>query len=119
MQLTPRNFELLNAMEIPIWVQRDRNSTDNNSVNEHIPVPEGVAESQIFTDVLKALALTIEEICITDEQIDLGASLWCFTDKPQITFVGNKLLTPSHSIISANNQLKKTLWQTLQSNLIN
>ena len=112
MHLSPRQFNLLKEMNIPVWVRRN-SSLQHAPDNNLLAVPESIHEQQIFQDVIHALNLAIEDIKVTTKHIDLGTTLWQFSQGSEFSFTHNTLTTPELSQIAQSNELKIQLWQTL------
>ena len=115
--VSQQSFEKLTAMGITLYQQRDNDeqTIENNAqlAVELLKIEKSEIDNQFFQDVLLALNLSIGDITLNDNKIDLGLFNWFFGQEKQLSFEQNKLITPALSVIQASPELKKQLWHVL------
>jgi len=128
MSIDQRQFEQLSEMGIKLWQRRETPESANtaklNKETYQVTNLTTLVKNQCFNDILRAFDLTIAEITQQADHLDLGLINWYFIDsiddkedEDQITYLNNKLVTPTISLISQSNKLKKLLWQTISQQL--
>jgi len=124
-------------MGIKVWQQRgtenssavivssDTNPIDeNNTQTNHSQVaPIAIdstllSQSTLFTDILQCIDISIGEVVIDNNQINLGLLNWRFIETDSITFSKNTLTTPVITAFENSTKLKKALWQIIQQEVL-
>lgn len=133
MPVSQRQFDQLSEMGISLWQHKAQRSLNNSqSHNTAKPIARFInidnaylsdlAEKNIFTDTLLACNISIGEVTIKSDHLDLGLFNWYFTidekDAQSIRCQHNKLFSPNILLISQSTKLKKLLWQTISNHLI-
>ncbi len=126
MSIDQRQFEQLSEMGIKLWQRRETsdriNTAKANQETYQAVNLSTLTSNQCFNDILLALNLTLGEISQQTDHLDLGLINWYFTETHdknavKITYLNNKLITPSLNLISQSATLKKQLWQTISQQL--
>jgi DNA polymerase III psi subunit len=120
MSVSKRQFTLLQAMGIELWQRKNIAEVEASvSVNE----PEilaidslNIKGSQLFSDIIHCLGLSIGEITYLEHKLDLGLFNWQFSMSDEISFTESTLQSPVLSSIESSPQLKRQLWQKIQKN---
>jgi hypothetical protein len=122
MSIDQRQFEQLSEMGIKLWQRRTTSKQVGAAeLNQHpyqkINI-DTLTGNQCFNDILQAFNLTLGEINLHSDHLDLGLINWYFidakhNDEVKITYLNNKLITPTINLISQSVKLKKQLWQTI------
>lgn len=108
------------------------NHVDNESTNASatsasfsvaIPTMAELSESQLFKDLLIHLSLSIGEVELTAEHINLGFINWRMLADEQkdctaINLTNGLLISPSLQTVSQSVALKRQLWSTLQTSVV-
>lgn len=108
------------------------NHVDNESTNAiatsasfsvAIPTMAELSESQLFKDLLIHLSLSIGEVELTAEHINLGFINWRMLadeqkDSTAINLTNGLLISPSLQTVSQSVALKRQLWSTLQTSVV-
>ena len=127
MSIDQRQFEQLTEMGIKLWQRKEtseqKKSNKLNQNNYQTVDLNTLANNGCFKDILLALNLTIGEIKAQTDHLDLGLVNWYFIDskgggEEKVTYLNNKLITPTINLISQSVKLKKQLWQTISQQLI-
>lgn len=139
MTLNNRQFVLLNAMDIPLWASKNRvsnknqvapkSTADTQKVEQeqikHERQPSQVAfnidllsKNKLFIDILLSMKLTISNVSLENNHLNLGTFIWQFNEINQVTFQQNTLSTPSLQTLAQSLTLKKELWQIIKSHII-
>ena len=132
MTITSRQFDQLSEMGISLWQSRNNNSHDNEDSEQYTLQTQQsldkIAKKTIFSDILLSLNLSIGEINVQNNHLDVGMFNWFFIDKDTeqlaedeqkaITYTDNKLITPNIETIAQSAILKKQLWHTITKNLL-
>jgi len=136
MAITLRQFEHLTEMGIGLWQSRTSCYVDDTKQNSFLPLTphslENLAKHRLFSDVLLSLNLTIGEVKVQDDHLDVGLFNWYFLDKeldeePKevsiqegalISCIKSKLISPRIETIAQSTKLKKQLWHTIANNLL-
>lgn len=118
-------------MDIPLWQRRSLSDTPNEQTTPSEKMTKEVEtnasintsyhdfkHSQFFQDVLKALALTADDVSYQDNYLDFGVFNWRFHTSDNIHFQRGQLSTPTFAMMSESSAIKKALWQTIHSNEI-
>lgn len=127
MTITKRQFNHLSKMGIDVWQQRntpespETSETDNTNTLQAIALPidsNTLTQHIMFTDILQCLELSIGEIIIENNIINLGLFNWQFTNTDIISFAHNTLSTPDINTFITRKNLKKDLWITIQQEIL-
>ena len=141
MTISNRQFELLNAMNIPLWVSKQSNTipviktTEEEKKESHLITKEQLTpykpaktannlvvnlepliEKPLFNDILVSMGLSSTQAVSgthTENSINLGSINWQFSDKNIISFTNNLLITPYLQVLEKSPQLKRQLWQLI------
>jgi len=142
MTISNRQFELLNAMNIPLWVSKQSNTipviktTEEEEEKEsHLITKEQLTpykpaktannlvvnlepliEKPLFNDILVSMGLSSTQAVSgthTENSVNLGVIDWQFSDKNIISFTNNLLITPYLQVLEKSPQLKRQLWQLI------
>lgn len=120
MSINQHQFEQLSEMGISLWQQRT-----HDVQKESVPIPcknsldinlKELAKQQLFNDILLATGLSLGEISLQGDHLNLGLFNWYFTNassKDVIQWFEQQLITPSITAISKSPALKRQLWQLL------
>lgn len=142
MSINQDQFDKLSEMGISLWQSRIEDSiSDTEPVIEkkylNIDLTELLTQ-QLFADILLSAGLSVGEVNLQDDHLDLGLFNWFFTDninandlntddknaanqsavnttEPLIRWSEQQLFTPSITEIAKSPALKKQLWQLLGS----
>jgi DNA polymerase III psi subunit len=134
MTITQRQFNYLNEMGIKVWRQRNTENTpevitsSNNHVNSthksNTPITPILIDSNrlfqhtLFTDILQSIDISIGEVVIDNNQINLGLFNWQFIETDTISFSKNILTTPVIATFEEKPELKKDLWKVIQQEVL-
>ncbi|WP_076418294.1 DNA polymerase III subunit psi [Colwellia sp. UCD-KL20] len=125
MTITKRQFNHLNEMGIKVWQQRNSseeqlagNPNTSQALSPFID-PKLLTQHLLFTDILQSINVSIGEITIKNNVIDLGLFNWQFIETESITFANSTLSTPVITAFENSVKLKKELWKTLQQKVLN
>jgi hypothetical protein len=132
MAITSRQFDQLSEMGISLWQHRNLNSQATISKQQYAPQNQqsldNLAKKTIFNDILLSLNLTIGEVNVQDNHLDVGMFNWYFiyddteqanrVDTDNIMYSESKLITPNIETIAQSAILKKQLWHTITKNLL-
>jgi len=130
MTISKRQFDLLNVMNIPLWVSTQSNKA---SVEKEVDVVEEskiagtqhsidhsielidplLANNHLFSNILLTLGLSTAEISIEANSVNLGLINWQFSSTNTISFENNLLTTPTIEQLEKSPALKRQLWQLL------
>ena len=141
MTISNRQFELLNAMNIPLWVSKQSNTipviktTEEEKKESHLITKEQLTsykpaktannlvvnlepliEKPLFNDILVSMGLSSTQAVSdthTENSVNLGVINWQFSDKNIISFTNNLLITPYLQVLEKSPQLKRQLWQLI------
>jgi len=129
MTISKRQFDLLNVMNIPLWVTKQSNNTSEEraDVVEETPIDNSqisiknsnkinvslLTESLLFKDILMTLGLSISEVNFENNVVNLGLINWQFSSDNIQSFVNNLLSTPPIEQLEKSPALKRQLWQLL------
>jgi len=72
----------------------------------------------LFTDILQCIDMSIGEINIEKNVIDLGLFNWQFIENEEISFSRSTLSTPVLTTLKNSITLKKQLWKTIQQEVL-
>lgn len=133
MSINQRQFEQLTEMGISLWQRRSlafeqHSSNKTNTKQEAIYLEydnndlADLATQVIFTDILLSIGLSIGEVNLKQNHLDLGLFNWYFSlksdEQASIHCLDNNLVSPCIKSISQSPALKKQLWQTISNNLL-
>jgi DNA polymerase III psi subunit len=148
MTISKRQFELLQAMNIPLWVSKQSapvaivkatKKLEVTSVESSIIEPligsvhsplinnEGInlaalVKNPLFNDLLLTMGLSSADAALANKaQISgliIGVIHWQFSDNKAVTFSNNCLTTPSMEQLAQSPELKRQLWQLMISNAL-
>ncbi len=132
MAITSRQFDQLCEMGISLWQKRDlnnQNKADNKQyAQQNQQSLDNLAKKTIFSDILLSLNLTVGEVSVQSNHLDVGIFNWYFisedteqatqSQQNKINYTDNKLITPSIDTIAQSATLKKQLWHTITKNLL-
>jgi DNA polymerase III psi subunit len=118
MPVSARQFQHLQVMGIPVWQQNKLGSPAEESTNLISLSLEELQKHAFFSDVLLALNISIGEISINNNTLNMGLFNWQFIDSLSIEYKENLLTTPELKNLTSSVSLKKQLWQTLSTNLM-
>ena len=143
MTVTKRQFNHLNEMGINVWQRRNlvdsleaNNLKHNNASTEtHVikhsnlknlslkAQPLAITSNELtqytlFTDILQSIDMSIGEINIEKNVIDLGLFNWQFIENETINFNHSTLSTPVLTTLKNSITLKKQLWKTIQQEVL-
>lgn len=122
MTITKRQFSHLSEMGIDVWQQRNTSKPPETSETDNIstlPIdPNTLTQHVMFTDILQCLGLSIGEIIIENNIMNLGLFNWQFTKTNTISFAHNTLSTPDINTFITRKNLKKYLWITIQQEIL-
>ena len=141
MTISKRQFELLNAMSIPLWVSKQSNTVPviktikEEQKENHLIIKEQLTPSKpvitsnklvinltvlvekpLFNDILVSMGLLSTQAVLgthTENSVNLGVIDWQFSDKKIISFTNNLLITPYLQVLEKSPQLKRQLWQLI------
>ena len=120
MSINQKQFEHLTEMGISLWQRRTQQAPNKNqatNVSNYLTVDlTELAKKQLFTDILLAAGLTIGEVKVKEDHVDLGLFNWYFTTEQSTTKLSwqeQQLFTPAIDIISQSSSLKRQLWGIL------
>ena len=120
MSINQKQFEHLTEMGISLWQRRTQQAPNKNqatNVSNYLTVGlTELAKKQLFTDILLAAGLTIGEVKVKEDHVDLGLFNWYFTTEQSTTklcWQEQQLFTPAIDIISQSSSLKRQLWGIL------
>ncbi|XPF94031.1 DNA polymerase III subunit psi [Colwellia sp. RE-S-Sl-9] len=125
MTITKRQFNHLNEMGIKVWQQRTSSeeqladNTNNSQATSQLIDPKSLTEHLLFTDILQSINVSIGEITIKNNMIDLGLFNWQFIETDAITFANSTLSTPVITAFENSVKLKKELWKIIQQKVLN
>lgn len=124
MAITQRQFNHLNEIGITVWQRRNTsntNSPSNNASSSSLPLAihyNELIKLTLFTDILQCIGISIGEVNIENNVIDLGLFNWQFSENDLITFDNNILSTPAITAFETSTKLKKDLWRTIQQKVL-
>ncbi len=120
MSINQKQFEHLTEMGISLWQRRTQQASNKNqakNVSNYLAVDlTELAKKQLFTDIVLAAGLTIGEVKVKEDHLDLGLFNWYFTTEQSTTKLSwqeQQLFTPAIDIISQSSSLKRQLWGIL------
>lgn len=120
MSINQKQFEHLTEMGISLWQRRTQQASNKNqaqNVSNYLAVDlTELAKKQLFTDIVLASGLTIGEVKVKEDHLDLGLFNWYFTTEQSTTKLSwqeQQLFTPAIDIISQSSSLKRQLWGIL------
>ncbi len=120
MSINQKQFEHLTEMGISLWQRRTQQASNKNqakNVSNYLAVDlTELAKKQLFTDIVLAAGLTIGEVKVKEDHVDLGLFNWYFTTEQSTTkliWQEQQLFTPAIDIISQSSSLKRQLWGIL------
>ncbi len=119
MTISRRQFAHLTEIGINLW-QRKASQTSTEQINDtnetatRLSVDiKTLSNSQLFKDLLTHFNLSIGEVNIQDNKINLGFINWQLTKQTKCQLNQQVLTTPPLSEIMHSPQLKCQLWQLL------
>jgi len=115
-------------MDIQLWQRKDQvnvqdlpqgNSTEQTSTDSLLAISLNKLQSmQLFQDILQCINCSLDDISQQEKQLDLAQFKWQFSENKEVLFINSILTTPSLETISHSVELKKTLWQTLNKQIL-
>lgn len=137
MAITSRQFEQLSEMGISLWQSKKTHHIDEAEPVNYLPQSQEdltkLTKKTLFSDILRCLNLSLGEVRIQSNYLDVGLFNWYFikedinnnlsqsntsAKKILISYVDNKLVTPSIKTITQSPKLKQQLWQAIANNLL-
>jgi len=133
MAVNQRQFDQLTEMGISLWQhkivsgkQTSSNADNNELVINYLEQTKSTLSDlwaqQIFIDILQSVDISIGEVTLQKNHLDLGLFNWYFSsadnDNTAIYCDNNNLFSPSIMLISQSPVLKKQLWQTITQKLL-
>lgn len=122
MSVTQRQFNYLNAMGIELWQRKSlNNEPEQAAITDADHDLPAVSVKQLLThqlvhDLLLAIDANIEQLSQqTSFQLSLADLTWQFSIEDTISLTDGVLTTPSIENLLAKPELKKALWQLLQT----
>lgn len=122
MTISKRQFELLHAMNIPLWVSKPSNTVPLAKTNNEKTTGDGVIDlatlvgNQLFNDILITIGLSSTNAVLDanhKNSVQVGEIYWQFSDKDIIDFNNNHLIIPSLQQLETSPRLKRQLWQLI------
>jgi hypothetical protein len=127
MTVTKQQFNYLNEIGIKLLQQRNTSSSpevslpDNTSTPQVTPLPidsNTLTQHVLFMDILQSIDISIGEVAIDNNVINLGLFNWQFIETESITFTDSTLSTPVITAFENNTSLKINLWKTIQQEVL-
>lgn len=133
MSINQRQYEQLTEMGISLWQQKSFASALNSATECHSEQEKSataysyndltiLSKDTVFNDILHVLALSIGEISLKEDHIDLGLFNWFFQSGKALTTSischDNNLISPPLEVIRQSPELKKGLWQIIIKHLL-
>lgn len=127
MTITKRQFNYLNEMGINVWQQRntlnalETSDAENTKTLQPTLLPidaSSLTQHVMFTDILQCLGLSLGEVTIENNVINLGLFNWQFIENDTVSFTNNTLSTPELNTFITRKTLKKDLWLTIQQEVL-
>lgn len=128
MSITQRQFKHLNEMGIMVWKHRNsdnKSNTSNDIASKYITSPtimpinqQCLIEDLFFIDVLISVNLSVGDVNISNDTVDLGLFNWQFIQSEQLSFANSVLYTPEINVLKSNIKLKRTLWHIIQQEVL-
>jgi len=124
MTITQRQFNHLNEMGVMVWQRKapvsvEANKQNDTTIQNRVPIDNNVlTQYNLLTDIFQCLALSVGEVTIEENMINLGLFNWQFIDTETITFSQNTLTTPALDTLINNSAFKKALWATIQQEVL-
>lgn len=136
MAVNERQFSLLNEMGIQLWQRRalplstpitdkhvniaaNKDSDDKRNTNSELIIDfQKLSKTPLFLDIINCLSVSVGEVTCLNNVLNLGLINWQFHDDDEASIISldkNLLVTPPFAIISQSSQLKRQLWQTIQT----
>ena len=131
MTISKRQFNLLNAMEIPLWVAKRSSAAPEIKEAQEVESTEIVektettlkniaqielpllSNNQLFKDILLTLGLSPVDISIESNILNLGLISWQFSLQNTLNFENNCLISPTIEQLEQSTTLKRQLWQLI------
>jgi len=131
MTISQRQFKLLNAMEIPLWVSKqstavssEQSSQTESHINSEVEDKSAetviaidlsiLLENQLFNDILLTLGASPTEISIENNVLNINKNdkniFWQFEQVNTLSFQQDLLITPSIDQIEMSPDFKRNLW---------
>jgi len=115
MTITKRQFSHLQAMGIELWQLKDNVNEETTDAIDYINIElSALTDSNLFTDILKSLELSVGEISCDNDTLSLGLLTWKFSKENDVILIKHNLVTPTIDVIKNSPLLKKALWTKLQ-----
>lgn len=132
MSISPRQFDQLTEMGISLWQSRPQCNENKTEQNNYLLQDQqsltNLSKQRFFKDILLSMDVTIGEINVLNDHLDVGLFNWYFRagaledsteeSAPLIYCTNNKLVSPSIDLISQSASLKKQLWHTISNHLL-
>ncbi len=140
MAITSKQFEQLTEMGIDLWQSRTpcciNDTEQSNYLTQSQSSLANLTKQKLFSDILLSLNLTLGEVKAQGDHLDLGLFNWYFLDKelneeldeelkhesapdkPLISCIESKLISPCIETIAQSAKLKQQLWHTIANNLL-
>lgn len=88
-------------------------SSDRPEQKNAIVALENLSENRLFQDIILAIGLSLTDIKVNQQTLELGSLHWQFADNNKISFVNNLLITPNLTLLANSVSLKRQLWQLI------
>jgi len=135
MTISKRQFTLLNAMNIPLWAYKkdaseqmkensqlvdiNKNQANLQSPNKQsVPSLAELTQHKLFIDILLSMKLTITDVNVEAEHLNLGKFTWQLVEQQHVSFQKKTLQTPYLQTLAQSLPLKKQLWQIIKNHII-
>lgn len=133
MSINQRQFNQLTEMGISLWQCKvpafeQSSSTPSNTDQQKNDLTftkddlTSISSTVIFSDILLCLGLSIGEVRVKNNYLDLGLFNWYFNlaspEPSSIQYNNSTLVSPSITQISQSPTLKKQLWQIITNNIL-
>jgi len=122
MTISKRQFKLLNAMNIPLWVSKHSDPVPVIKTNKEKSTRDVVVElaalvdNKLFNDILITMGLSSTNAVLATNHknsVQVGEIYWQFSDKDMIEFNNNLLIIPNLQQLEKSPKLKRQLWQLI------
>lgn len=118
MPLNQKQHHYLDAMGINLWQQKKQAETGNLNIPvssqkiEYMDI-EHLSQSQFFKDIIRAMDISLGDISVEKNVLNLGWLNWEINQEGGISFTKNTLRTPEISKILQSKTMKSVLWTLL------
>lgn len=132
MPINQKQFDKLTEMGISLWQHKDvsyqhdlitkKNIKGDSYLSQSAKSLAELATQKFFIDILQSIDVSIGEISVNKDHLNLGLFNWYFSekndDRPAIYCINNNVFSPKIISISQSPRLKKQLWITLSNHLL-